>query len=179
MKSNTNNVILSEEQFKDIKEKKLENVLKVLPEIRNDIFPVVMDKVSDITKTNIKEYVPTSCLTNSCDKNVKELEEFMRSNNATQSNFIKKRKDEFYKYTRCNSLLNLCNDCLAEEPMYIPRKFRQHSIQTINDREKQLYEKLNLEKLKTETEILTTRTEHFTVKLGSIGNDFNKWLQDK
>ena len=63
--------------------------------------------------------------------------------------------------------------------MYIPRKFRQHSIQTINDREKQLYEKLNLEKLKTETEILTTRTEHFTVKLGSIGNDFNKWLQDK
>ena len=47
-KSNTNNVILSEEQFKDIKEKKLENVLKVLPEILNDIFPVVMDKVSDI-----------------------------------------------------------------------------------------------------------------------------------
>ena len=82
-KSNTNNVILSEEQFKDVKEKKLENVLKVLPEILNDIFPVVMDKVSDITKTNIKEYVPTSCLTNSCDKNVKELEEFMRSNNAT------------------------------------------------------------------------------------------------
>ena len=41
-KPNTNNVILSEEQFKDIKESILENVLKVLA----DIFPVIMDKVS-------------------------------------------------------------------------------------------------------------------------------------
>ena len=53
-KSNTNNVILSEEQFKYIKETILENVLRILPEILNDIFPVIMDKVSDIIKTNIK-----------------------------------------------------------------------------------------------------------------------------
>ena len=137
-KSNTNNVILSEEQFKYIKETILENVLRILPEILNDIFPVIMDKVSDIIKTNIKEYVLKSCLTNSRDNNVKELEEFMSANNAIWSNFIKKRKDEFYKYTRCDSLLNLYNDCLAEEPMYIPQKIRHDSIHTINDREKQL-----------------------------------------
>ena len=136
-KSNTY-VILSEEQFKDIKETILENVLRILPEILNDIFPVIMDKVSDIIKTNIKEYVLKSCLTNSRDNNVKELEEFMSANNAIWSNFIKKRKDEFYKCTRCDSLLNLYNDCLAEEPMYIPQKIRHDSIHTINDREKQL-----------------------------------------
>ena len=90
-KSNTNNAILSEEQFKDIKETILENVSKVLLEILNDIFPVIMDKVSDIIKTNIKEYIPTSCLTNSRESNAKELEEFMSANNATWSNFIKKR----------------------------------------------------------------------------------------
>ena len=167
------------EQFKDIKDTILENVFKVLPEILNDIFPVIMDKVSDIIKTNIKEYVPKPCLNNSRDNNVKELEEFMTSNNATQSNFIKKRKDEFYKYTRCDSLLNLHKDCLAEESIYIPRKFRQDPIHTINDWEKLLYEKLNLEKLKTEMEILTRRREHFRVKLDSIDNDFNKWFQDK
>ena len=63
--------------------------------------------------------------------------------------------------------------------MYIPRKFQQYSIHTMNDREKQLYEKLNLEKLKTEMEILTARSEHFRVKLSSIDNDFNKWIQEK
>ena len=49
----------------------------------------------------------------------------------------------------------------------------------MNDREKQLYEKLNLEKLKTEMEILTARREHFRVKLSSIDNDLNKWIQEK
>ena len=82
-KSNTNNVNVIMEQFKDIKDTILENVFKVLPEILNDIFPVIMDKVSDIIKTNIKEYVPKPCLNNSRDNNVKELEEFMTSNNAT------------------------------------------------------------------------------------------------
>ena len=44
----------------------------------------------------------------------------------------------------------------------------------MNDWEKLLYEKLNLEKLKTESEILKRRGEHFRVKLDSIDNDFNK-----
>ena len=94
-------------------------------------------------------------------------------------NFIKKRKDEFYKYTRCDRLINLYNDCLAEEPMYIPRKFRQDTIYTMNDHEKKIYEKLNLEKLKTEMEIITTRREHFRLKLDSIDSEFKAWLEMK
>ena len=41
-KSNSNDVILSDEQFKDIEETILEKVLKVLHDILN-IFPVIMD----------------------------------------------------------------------------------------------------------------------------------------
>ena len=63
--------------------------------------------------------------------------------------------------------------------MYIPRKFGQDSIYKMNNREKQLYQKLNLEKLKIEIEILKTRKEQFRVKLGSIDNDFNKWIEEK
>ena len=63
--------------------------------------------------------------------------------------------------------------------MYIPRKFGQDSIYMMNNREKQLYQKLNLEKLKIEIEILKTRKEQFRVKLDSIDNDFNKWIEEK
>ena len=50
----------------------------------------------------------------------------------------------------------------------------------MNDREKQLYEKLNLEKLKTEMELVATRRDHFLVaKLDSIDNDFNELLEEK
>ena len=50
----------------------------------------------------------------------------------------------------------------------------------MNDREKQVYEKRNLEKLKTEMELVATRREHFwVVKLDRIDNDFNEWLEEK
>lgn len=38
---------------------------------------------------------------------------------AAWINFIKKLKDEFDKYIRCDQLLNLFKDCLAENPVYI------------------------------------------------------------
>ena len=53
-KSHTNNVILSEEKIKDIKETILENVSNALSEILNDIFPVIMDKVSTLSKQILK-----------------------------------------------------------------------------------------------------------------------------
>ena len=49
----------------------------------------------------------------------------------------------------------------------------------LNLHDEQIYEKLNLEKLKTERETLTTRREHFRVKLDNIDNYFNRWLEEK
>ena len=49
----------------------------------------------------------------------------------------------------------------------------------MNSQEKQLNEEHNLEKLKTEMEVLTTRMEHFRVKLDRIDNNFNEWLEEK
>ena len=178
-KGKANNITLSDEQFNEIKDAILDNVLKVLPNIINEIFPVIMDKVSDIIKTNINDYVPTSDSNNSHGNDAKEIKDFIKSNNAAWVNFVKKRKDQFYKYTRCDQLINLYNDCLAEEPMYIPRKFRQDSMYTMNDHEKKIYEKLNLEKLKTEMEILTTRREHFRLQLDSTDSEFKAWLDSK
>ena len=91
-KSNRDNIILSGKQFKDIKEIILENVLKVLLDILNDLFLVIMDKVSNVIKANTKDYVPTSRSTNSHDNNVKDIKESMNVNNVAWNNFIKKCK---------------------------------------------------------------------------------------
>ena len=66
-----------------------------------------------------------------------------------------------YKYLRCDKLILLYNDCLEIEPMYIPRKFRNDRVHVMNEKEKNIYKKLALEKMKTEMEILTNRREHF------------------
>ena len=61
---------------------------------------------------------------------------------AAWINFIKKLKDEFDKYIRCDQLSNLFKDCLAENPVYIPRNVCQDSICMMKNCEKQLYEEL-------------------------------------
>ena len=53
-----------------------------------------------------------------------EAERFIYSNNKLQSDLLQKRKDFVYKFTRCERLLDLYGECLQEEPMYVPRKFR-------------------------------------------------------
>ena len=40
-------------------------------------------------------------------------------------------------------------------------------------------ENLIQKKLKTDTKILTAKTDHFRVNLDSIDNDFNKWSEEK
>ena len=62
-----------------------------------------------------------------------------------------------FKYLRCDKQILHYNKCLEEEPMYIPRKFWNDKTYTMNDQEKNTYNKLALEKLKTEMEILTNR----------------------
>ena len=81
------NIVLSDEQFKDIKDTILDNVLKVLPNIINEIFPVIMEKVSDIIKSNINDYVPVPRSTGR-QANVTEVTDFINVNNSTWINFI-------------------------------------------------------------------------------------------
>ena len=84
-----------------------------------------------------------------------------------------------FKYLRCDKQILLCNECLEEEPMYIPRKFRNDKVYTMNDQEKNIYNKLALEKLKTEMEILTNRREHFRYSIDTIDKEIKQFLDNK
>ena len=63
--------------------------------------------------------------------------------------------------------------------MYIPRKFRNDKVYTLNDQEKKIYNKLALEKLKTETEIPTNRREHFRNSIDTIDKEIKQFLDNK
>ena len=68
---------------------------------------------------------------------------------------------------RSDELILLYNECLEEEPIYIPRKLRNNNTFTMNEQGKNIYFKLDLTKLKTEMEVLTMRREY-------LKNEINK-----
>ena len=59
-----------------------------------------------------------------------------------------------YKFTRCEWLLDLYRECLQEEPMYIPRKFKNDKTYVTSQEELNVFRKNDLSNLQSECEIL-------------------------
>ena len=72
-----------------------------------------------------------------------EAECFIYSNNKW-SDLLQKRKDFVYKFTRCERLLDLYGECLQEEPMYIPQKFRNDKTDVTSQEELNVVRKNDL-----------------------------------
>ena len=71
------------------------------------------------------------------------------------------------------------NKCLEEEPMYKPRKFQNDKVYTINDQEKNVYNKLALKKLKTKMETLINRWNIFETVLIPFEKETEQFIDNK
>ena len=96
-----NDVFITDTQFNNIKDAILTSILCSLPDMINDIFPKILVAVKEqinehLSKTNVTKYEKT--------RNFKvEVKTFV-NNNCQWIETLKKRKDIFYRYKRCDSL---------------------------------------------------------------------------
>ena len=74
---------------------------------------------------------------------------------------LERRDQEYYKYARDNDLLRLYGECMALEPLYVPKKFRNDKYHVMSERELTIINKLELKRLQTECEILAGRRDEF------------------
>ena len=139
----------------------IKSIMAVLPEILLELIPLIIEKSEALINENITKGLET------CRRYLPDnLNRFICRNNDHWQKELEKRKYDYYKFTGSDQLMLLYNECLEEEPIYIPRKFRNDNTFTMNEQEKNIYFKLDLTKLKTEMEILTTRREYFRKKTG-------------
>ena len=103
----------------------IKSIMAVLPEILLELIPLIIEKSEALINENITKGLET-CRRNVPDNlNVnKEVNSFIRRNNDHWQKELEKRKDVYYKFTRSDQLILLYNECLEEEPIYIPRKFQ-------------------------------------------------------
>ena len=73
--------------------------------------------------------------------NSKALNEFWKHHHLKWNRNLTKRKDLYQKLHRCESLLDLYDTYLQEEPPYIPKKFRNDKVYARSARERKLIEK--------------------------------------
>ena len=109
---------LSEEQVNLINLSIVKNISKFIPEFIERVTPLIMEEIEQFWSNN-------KCNTELLFTSIKqEAEHFIHGNNKLWSDLLQKRRDFVYKFTKCERLLDLHGECLQEESMYIPHKFR-------------------------------------------------------
>ena len=87
---------------------------------------------------------------------------------------LERRDQEYYKYARDNDLLRLYGECMALEPLYVPKKFRNDKYHVMSERELTIINKLELKRLQTECEILTGRRDEFQKRCNAFDAEVNE-----
>ena len=99
------------------------------------------------------------------EETVNTTEEFFESYSTHWNTLLQQCEELYYKYARCEHLLDLYGECLEAEPEYIPRKFRNDSYHILSQEEKHIVNKSNLQKFQNECEILKLRRDRFTSQI--------------
>ena len=170
--------MLNDENCDSFKEAVLSAVTEKLLHIIKEITPLILEKSKVIIEENASSLFK-SYESKSNENLKKNVDDFIHENQDLWHSKLDRCKDVMSKYLRCNKQLLLYNECLEEEPMYMHRKLRNDKVYTMNDQEKNIYNKLALEKLKAEMDILTNRREHFRNSIDTIDKKFKQFLDNK
>ena len=102
--------------------------------------------------------------------------EFFNNHHLHWNKMLNHRENIYYKYARNDHLLQLYGDCLAEEPIYIPRKFRNDNYHTTSQAEINVLTRSNLQKFQTECEVLRIRRDRIITEIVEKDDVINKFI---
>ena len=111
--------------------------MKVLPDILEEIIALIVEKSQILINTDLDKVVENYRQTTQKSDNTNDnVNNFIFHNKDKWCQELQKRKDCYCNYVRCDQLILLYNECFEDKPIYIPRKFHNEDIYTMNQNEK-------------------------------------------
>ena len=141
---------LSDECIDDVKKTITDSITEMMPIIIEEIGPIIMNNISAKIKSDAEKL-------DEMNKKRKIALKYVQDNIKDWERTLENRNKTYWQYIRTVSTLDLYTECLEEEPMYIPRKFRKDKTHYRNAEEKREVERMNHERLKSEMQILQIR----------------------
>ena len=162
-------------------------VTSIIPQLIKDItpaitslLPTIIKEVSttiiDTTKNTLKNVSNVNDITKNIMNPQQEFRKFIDKNGNHMDTVLKEREDIYDSFTRSDNLLNMYNDCMAEEPIYIPRKFRSDAFHVTSTAELNSVIKFEQHRFNSECEILTHRRTHFKKELEIIDTNIKYFV---
>ena len=119
--------------------------------------PFIVEKTKELMKDQLTNF--NGKLSETFNQNGKK--KIVAENREKWNTTLDKREDLFYKYHRSTRILDLYTECLGQDELYIPRKFRQDNTHIYNAEESPVIRKLELQRFQAECEIFRIRRDNF------------------
>ena len=165
----------NDQQMEDIRKIVMDSIQEILPAILKDIMPTVAENLALKAKTDNEQIEEMS-------RKRKIALKYVQDHIQEWEWVLKKRNSKYWQYLRCVSELDLLTECLEEEPMYIPRKFRRDRTHYRDSDEKREIERMNYETMKSHMQILTIRKDAYKREIDQTKKEddeyFRKEIED-
>ena len=153
----------------------VQKVKDLIPEIFKQLTP----QIAGLVKSEIAQYIGANDITDLIKKTIREsltkpeeeLDNFMESFGHIMDSKRKQRDNEFYKLARNKKDLQLYNECMIQEPLYIPREFRHDKYHVMSQKELDIITKVELKRFQAECEILVGRNEELQKRCTILDNE--------
>ena len=153
---------IATEVLNSVKDILREKIVELIPSLMKEVTPELVS----LAKASIENYIIDNNLLSTSVKDSllqidQEIDTFTKNFADVINGHLNRRDDVCWKYTRCVRLLDLYNECMLEEAMYIPKKFRKDKYHFMSKEELHILNKMELKEFQLECEILTCRKEEF------------------
>ena len=139
-------------------------LLEVVPDIISRILPNIIDTIEDKTKSHMKAR--------------KEAERIMKDNQAKFNECSRARKKLFGQYRRCESLLQVWDECKAQEPPHIPRKFREDKFHVKDREELDIVNRRSWANFQCQYDLLSKRKPEFAAKVNDQDDKIFEFVEN-
>ena len=152
-------ISVSEEELTSIKTLLATKICDVLPGLLEDILPGMIAGILPKMMENIENKTRVQLDAR------RDAERFMNDNPTKFNECTKERLQVYERYQRCDSLLTLWDECMAEQPPYVPRKFRKDRYHVNDQEELNIITRRGLANFRCEYDILRKRHREFANKV--------------
>ena len=170
---------LSSEIVDSLKELIKEKLSTMLPNILQELAPTI----TELAKEAIVEHISKSDmleekLFESFSSAREEVDSFMDSFAKEIEEKLSKRKSAYYKYARHENFVNLYEECLTSDPIYVPKKFRYDKYHVMSVNELSYIKDMEIQRLRSEIQILGSRRDEFAKRCMDFDHEFLEMIHN-
>ena len=176
----------TDKQCKDINDNAVKVFTDAVQKLAKEIVPVIADNIANTIITSMNnengrqpEHVIVDDTILEDDSPSRLATKFMSDNFEKMQIELKGRNEAYQNYVSYVSYIDLYTEYLEENPVYVPKKFRDDGRHFMSQEEKDTFSELGVIKLRTELNLKKIRRDTFRSRIMNGDELVNKFFHEK